>query len=106
MKVYIAGPITGKLFYQDKFQKAAELLKNLGHTPVNPVEICKRVKDGTHEQYMNMCLPHLLNADAIVMLGGWENSEGAKLEYQVAMATGKKLLEVFPTERSWYGRKV
>ena len=27
MKVYIAGPITGKLFYQDKFQKAAELLK-------------------------------------------------------------------------------
>ena len=38
MKLYIAGPITGVPDYEERFKKAEEDLKAMGHTVINPVK--------------------------------------------------------------------
>ena len=44
------------------------------------------------EEYLTLDLRQVLEADVIVLLPGWENSEGAKLEVSVAKATGKRFM--------------
>ena len=96
MQVYIAGPVTGVKDYEKNFMKYERFLIRMGHKPVNPVKICAHIKDGTHEQYMDACLRRLMNCDAIVLMPGWKKSKGARLEYEVASAMGKSLLELYP----------
>lgn len=38
MKLYIAGPITGVPDYAERFKRAEEDLKAMGHTVINPVK--------------------------------------------------------------------
>ncbi len=40
--------------------------------------------------YMQKDISQVIEADALVLLPGWEHSEGAKLEVQVGKATGKE----------------
>lgn len=100
MRVYIAGPITGVENYEQTFKKEEVKLKTAGHTVFNPAEIGKRLEKTrpgekiSHEQYMNYLLPYLLQADAVCMIDGWEESDGARLEHDVAKATGKTFIKV------------
>lgn len=45
---------------------------------------------------MVWCLTELLASRSVVMAPGWESSEGARLEYAVARATGKNVSEYRP----------
>lgn len=81
--IYIAGPMTGKPdFNRDKFNTTAARLWAAGHTVLNPAIL----PDGlTYEHYMDIGLAMLRGADEIYLLDGWEDSEGAKREFNLAI---------------------
>ncbi|WP_072500349.1 DUF4406 domain-containing protein [Olsenella phocaeensis] len=99
MNVYLSGPVTGR-DYEDAcadFARAAARLRMAGHEVWVPTE---RVTYGTdHGHGMRKCIDALVNdcfpgVDTLVQLPGWEGSEGASLERDVAMACGIRVMEL------------
>ena len=45
-------------------------------------------------QYMQICLPMVAVSDELVMLPGWEQSEGAYIEFLLAKKSGKTIREL------------
>ena len=88
MRVYISGPMTGLpgLNY-DEFNHKAILFRTWGHEVSNPTE---QVGEGkTWSEFLKGDLVELiLKCDAVYVLPGWEQSEGACLEICVAQALG------------------
>ncbi|PAT70428.1 nucleoside 2-deoxyribosyltransferase, partial [Klebsiella pneumoniae] len=82
MKIYIAGPMTGREnFNREAFNKEAERLTRHGHTVLNPASL----PDGLEQrEYMDICFAMLRCADAILMLPSWQTSSGATAEYHYA----------------------
>lgn len=82
MKIYIAGPMTGyKNFNRDSFNDEAYLLKEEGHTPLNPAVL----SDGlSQREYMDICFAMIRAADAVYLLQGYEQSKGALAELAYA----------------------
>lgn len=97
MRVYISGAITGTNDYRERFARAEDHLKRMGHTPVNPVKISdvitEMLPDATHDDYMAIDLTLLNRCDAIYMLHGWENSKGAVIEHDMAVTWRKEVFE-------------
>ena len=92
MKVYIAGRVTSLSREQAEinFARGANLMRLQNHHPVNPLDF---VEQGTDpKEAMRLLLPFMLDCDAILMLMDWEFSEGAKIEYQLAVYAGLKIL--------------
>lgn len=91
--IYIAGPMTG---YPDHnypaFDAAAAQLEQDGYTVLTP----SRINDEqdftpgtqTWETYMRYSLTMVLDADAVALLPGWQQSRGATLEHRVARELG------------------
>lgn len=107
MKVYIAGPMTGKEYYNlHAFEKAQRHWRLQGHDAVIPFEanslVWERVYGRPFDPYNDTCdygdpvlkqlfaedVAFLLSSDAIVLLDGWEASKGAKLELRIARTFG------------------
>lgn len=89
MKIYISGKISGTHDYLERFKKAEDILKADGWQVINPAAIGDLLpKNTTYKQYMQLDLMLLSMCDAIYMINGWENSEGAKAEHQYAEALG------------------
>ncbi|GLG01699.1 hypothetical protein Alches_17390 [Alicyclobacillus hesperidum subsp. aegles] len=87
MKVYISGPMSGLPEYNfPAFFRAADAIRQQGDEPINPAEGAP--EGWTWEQYMRRALRMLLDADAVVMLPGWQQSQGARLEYVIAQQLG------------------
>jgi len=83
-RVYLAGPMTGLPNYNyPAFHAAAKVLRDLGHQVLNPAEnpapAC-----GTWQGYMRMALAQLVQCDCIVLLPGWAESRGARIERKLA----------------------
>lgn len=101
-KVYIAGPMTGiDQWNFPAFFEAEETLKALGHEPINPAhndgenleQALEQANTRAHDpnawaNYMRIDLAHVLACDAICLLPNWQDSKGARLEYQVASQLG------------------
>lgn len=83
-KVYISGKISGKEpFARSEFGVAEQLLLDSGFEPVNPFKN-GLTEDDTWERHLAVDIVALLECDAILQLPGWEDSRGARLEYEVA----------------------
>lgn len=87
MKVYIAGKITGNQNYERQFKEAEKKLKTQGHAVINPVKNL----GFSYKDYIDMGLRELMKCDAIYLLKGWKESEGAYLEYTYAITNGMKI---------------
>lgn len=85
-KVYISGKISGlsEKEYKNNFNSAELLLTGLGYDVVNPVSY-PEIPNGTWEEYMKRDLKLLLDCDYIHMLDGWEDSRGARWEFNTAL---------------------
>ena len=92
MIIYIAGPITGVENYQENFAKVERELIKEGHKVLNPATLPQGM--GDLKKYMQICLPMIEAADAVMMLPGWEKSLGANQEYGYALARGKQITEL------------
>ena len=110
MKIYISGPIT---YSNDptQFDRVKELLSNLGYDSLNPKDVpacpdrsCTllphEVQKGFEHSwacYLKHDLAAMLTeCDTILMMDGWQDSHGARLEMATAAAVGMRI--VFPKD--------
>lgn len=84
--IYLAGPITGVPNYAKAFNDAATKLRELGWYVLNPVELPTGWPESA---YMDVCLSFVRNCDAVLMLPGWEDSDGAVCERALAIKCDK-----------------
>lgn len=86
MRIYIAGPMTGKPdFNRTAFSLAAVRLSAQGAIPLSPAIL----PDGLSQaDYMRICLAMLQCADGIYLLDGWQDSAGACAEVALAKKLG------------------
>lgn len=94
--VYVAGPMTGIPEHNfPAFNDMARRLQEEGLRVMNPA--ARGVKSGWEwEDYMRADIALLIQCDSITMLPGWENSRGAKFEYEVATTLG--LHQLYPDD--------
>ncbi len=96
LRVYIAGPMTGRpAFNFPAFHAVAARLRQAGAEAINPAESFGGRTDLPRASYLRADMILLAQCQAVVMLPGWENSHGAKLEYLMAREIG---LLVFDAE--------
>jgi hypothetical protein len=85
VKVYIAGPMTG---YKDlnypAFNAMKTELQQAGYTPLSPADVDNKGEAQSWEWYMRRTIPMLCEADAVLLLPGWERSKGARIEERIA----------------------
>lgn len=92
-RVYISGPMTGYPVYnRGAFEVAANILRALGHDPVDPGET--ETPGLSWSDYLRADLRLLTDCDAVAVLPGWEASRGAALEVHVAHALGMTVLPI------------
>ena len=91
--IYISGKITGTDDYLQRFERAEKHLNNMNITDViNPAKVNSYLPELSYNQYIKMSLCMLEMCDTIYMLKGWEDSTGAKLEWEFAKANNYKIL--------------
>ena len=93
MKVYIAGAITNDPDYKIKFDRAERLLRSEGHDVVNPAKNKPpEGKEWTYRDYINAGFKQLMTCNAIYLIKGWTQSNGAYLERMYAWLVGMQIL--------------
>lgn len=91
IKVFISGPISKRLdTYKAEFEGAAEAISLVGHIPLNPATLPLGM---TQADYMRITLAMLQSADVIMMLPGWQESDGARLERAYATYIGIPIVD-------------
>ncbi|CAI8818070.1 DUF4406 domain-containing protein [Pseudomonas sp. IT-P100] len=87
-RVYVAGPMTGiEDFNYPAFNAMADQLRARGYEVENPADH-GIVAGAQWADYMAYDLTRLGLCGVIALLPGWERSEGAKLEVQIAHRLG------------------
>lgn len=93
MKIYISGKITG-LPREDaisRFSDAESFLQMLNFTVINPIN---NGLNGAESWLKHMVrdIELLEQCDAIFMLSNWQESRGAKIEYDLAVGAGLPIM--------------
>jgi hypothetical protein len=93
-KVQIVGKVTGLTPEEAvlKFNESETILTRQGCEVINPMKIVPA--DASWKDAMRICLKSLLEVDAIAVQPDYVLSEGASLEYLVAVNVGTKIIEL------------
>lgn len=88
MKIYISGKFSGLPYREayDAFAKAESDLKQTGHTPVNPLKAIS--EQASWKTSMRYAISLMMDCDGIFLLDSWKDSEGARIEFELAMKLG------------------
>lgn len=96
--VYVAGPMRGRDQRNfPAFDAAADWLRGIGATPINPADMDRHhgisANEPDPDQHIRQCLHRDLTAiieqaDAVIVLDGWDLSRGARTEVALALAIG------------------
>lgn len=90
MKIYISIPISHCDIKQQQktASKIAEVIKRMGHEPVNPFDTPPPPEhlnsDGKYAYYMGEDIKRLLLCDAVYVCNGWKHSRGCRAEIRLA----------------------
>ena len=99
--IFISGAMTGREDLNRKqFNKIEMQLRKNGHIVLNPAVL----PDGMeYDAYIRICNSMINEADALYMMKGWQDSNGAKMEYMYANEKGKAILfeEPFNEKMLW-----
>lgn len=101
-KVYVSGKITGDPNYVEKFTKIQRALETTGYTVLNPIIYPEGL---TWEEYMHLSYAMIDCADIIYLLPDWEDSKGAKLEYEYGVKHNKLIYlsgTELPKQNYWF----
>lgn len=100
--VYISGPMRGYPEHNyPLFNAVAKSLRENGYEVVNPAENFDGRRDLEQSVYLRKDVAQLsTQCSAIFMLPGWQNSEGARLEYAIAKALELNILGMHGVETS------
>jgi hypothetical protein len=92
MKCYISGQITNlsEEKYLHYFAIGMEEVRAMNMHPVNPCHL-PHEHDKTWQSYMKHDIIEMLQCDAVYMLNNWQNSRGAKIEWQIANGLGMQI---------------
>lgn len=93
MKIYISGKITGLPFdeVEDNFYNAQNRLEEAGFKVVNPLNNGLSQND-KWEHHMKADIKLLMECNTIYLLENWKESRGAKIEYELAVKLGYKMM--------------
>lgn len=92
MSVYLCGPMTHCIdFNYPSFHAAAQRLRADGWDVENPAENTPP-QDGSWEGYMRIALQQMLTCETVMVLPGWQSSNGANLELAIAHALNMQVL--------------
>ena len=98
MRIYLSGKITGreKEDYSRQFARAETFYKTSGFDVENPVKIGEEVlkinPKAEWQDFMIRDLEALRTCTHIVLLEGWEESKGAKMEKAEAEKLGLEIM--------------
>ena len=101
-KLYVSLPITGynlkerrETAVREGDRAAYELYKE-GYTDVqvvNPFEVCNSYQLLEYNEYIGKDITALLDCTHMVLLQGWENSKGCRIEKAVAETIDIEIIE-------------
>lgn len=92
LTIYVSGPMSGMLHHNfPAFHSAAKMLRDLGHTVINPAELNPEPGKPWVE-CMKVDIKELMCCDTVVCLPGWQHSKGASLEVYIGKALGMNIM--------------
>lgn len=90
MIIYISGPMTGLPEYNyPAFFRAAEELTVQNHIPLNPAVVPVGL---AYPAYMDIACAMVRASQGMLLLPGWEDSKGARVEHALAVSLGLPIL--------------
>ena len=91
-RAYLAGPMTGHVDYNyPAFHQAAAYYRAMGVDIVSPAELHCEDFSKTWAEYLTANLAALDTCETIILLLGWQDSRGAKMELCRAIEHGLEI---------------
>lgn len=102
LRVFLAGPMTGMPEHNiPEFMRVASILRAMGHQVTTPIEVNELVdrEQADKPTYRTLLARDLeliagTTVDVLVLLDGWEQSHGARLEVEMAHELEKSVYEL------------
>jgi hypothetical protein len=97
MLIYLSGPMTG--YENDNIPMFEDVARKVRRWPLDeikdivvPHEVTKDMpRDSNWKEFVKADIKAMLDCDAILLLKGWGESKGARLELHIALELGMKV---------------